>query len=77
MQVYSATSILSFNTGHFKRFPGLTVLNPTQVRTHMDGKYCWQIACEFTKPEGLRKFALATSAAPGRPAQALQAGLLS
>jgi len=31
MEVYSVTSILTFNTGHFKRFPGITVLDPAQV----------------------------------------------
>jgi predicted nucleic acid-binding protein len=31
MQVYSVTSILTFNTAHFRRFPGITVLDPAQV----------------------------------------------
>jgi predicted nucleic acid-binding protein len=31
MQVHSVMSILTFNTGHFTRFPGITVLNPAQV----------------------------------------------
>ena len=31
MQVHSVMSVLTFNTGDFKRFPGITVLNPAQV----------------------------------------------
>jgi predicted nucleic acid-binding protein len=31
MQVYSVTSILTFNTGHFTRFPGIAVLDPARV----------------------------------------------
>jgi predicted nucleic acid-binding protein len=30
MQVYSVSNILTFNGGDFQRFPGITVLNPTQ-----------------------------------------------
>ena len=30
MLVYSVTDILTFNTGHFRRFPGITVLDPAQ-----------------------------------------------
>ena len=32
MDVYSVTSILTFNTGHFGRFPGIAVLDPAHVR---------------------------------------------
>jgi hypothetical protein len=31
MQVYSIASILTFNTAHFRRFPGIMVLDPAQV----------------------------------------------
>ncbi len=31
MQIYSVTNILTFNTAHFRRFPGITVLDPAQV----------------------------------------------
>ncbi len=31
MEVYSVASILTFNGGHFERFPGITVLNPARV----------------------------------------------
>jgi predicted nucleic acid-binding protein len=31
MQVYSVAHILTFNTGHFKRFPGITVLDPLSI----------------------------------------------
>jgi predicted nucleic acid-binding protein len=31
MQVHSVMSILTFNGGDFKRFPGITVLDPAQV----------------------------------------------
>ncbi len=31
MQVYSVTNILTFNTAHFHRFPGITALDPAQV----------------------------------------------
>ena len=31
MRIYSVTSILTFNAAHFKRFPGITVLDPAQV----------------------------------------------
>ena len=31
MQVHSVTSILTFNGGHFRRFPGVGVLDPEQV----------------------------------------------
>jgi predicted nucleic acid-binding protein len=31
MQVYSITNILTFNTGHFRRFPGLTIIDPRQI----------------------------------------------
>jgi predicted nucleic acid-binding protein len=31
MQVYSVAHILTFNTGHFKRFLGITVLDPLSV----------------------------------------------
>jgi predicted nucleic acid-binding protein len=31
MQVYSVGTILTFNAGHFKRFTGITVLDPAQV----------------------------------------------
>lgn len=31
MQVYSVTGILTFNTGHFNRFPGIAVVDPAQV----------------------------------------------
>ena len=33
MQVHSVKTILTFNTGHFARFPGITVVDPTQVRS--------------------------------------------
>jgi predicted nucleic acid-binding protein len=32
MQVYSVSSILTFNTAHFRRFPGITVLDPARIR---------------------------------------------
>jgi predicted nucleic acid-binding protein len=31
MQVYSITSILTFNATDFRRFPGITVIDPAQV----------------------------------------------
>lgn len=31
MQVHSVQTILTFNAGHFVRFPGITVVDPTQV----------------------------------------------
>jgi predicted nucleic acid-binding protein len=31
MQVYSVAGILTFNTGHFKRFPGITVIDPNEI----------------------------------------------
>ena len=31
MQIYSVTNILTFNVGHVRRFPGITVLDSTQV----------------------------------------------
>jgi predicted nucleic acid-binding protein len=31
MQVHSVAHILTFNTSHFKRFPGITVLDPLSV----------------------------------------------
>jgi predicted nucleic acid-binding protein len=31
MQVYSVTGILTFNAGHFRRFPGVGLLDPEQV----------------------------------------------
>jgi predicted nucleic acid-binding protein len=31
MQVYSVKNILTFNVAHFKRFSGITVLDPAQV----------------------------------------------
>ena len=31
MQVYAVTDILTFNTAHFRRFPGITVLDPERV----------------------------------------------
>jgi predicted nucleic acid-binding protein len=31
MQVYSVTAILTFNGNDFKRYPGITVLNPANV----------------------------------------------
>jgi predicted nucleic acid-binding protein len=31
MQVHSVMSILTFNEGHFKRFPGITLLNPAAL----------------------------------------------
>ena len=31
MQVYAVASILTFNTAHFKRFPGITALDPAQL----------------------------------------------
>ena len=31
MRVNSVTSILTFNTNHFRRFPGMTVLDPAKV----------------------------------------------
>ena len=31
MQVHSIPTILTFNDGHFKRFPGITALNPKLV----------------------------------------------
>lgn len=31
MQVHAVTSILTFNDGHLKRFPGITALNPERV----------------------------------------------
>src|SRR5260370_5380776 len=31
MQVYAVRTILPFNAGHFKRFTGITVLDPSQV----------------------------------------------
>jgi predicted nucleic acid-binding protein len=31
MQEHSISSILTFNAGHFKRFPGITVIEPAQV----------------------------------------------
>ncbi|SPE25669.1 putative nucleic acid-binding protein [Candidatus Sulfopaludibacter sp. SbA3] len=31
MHVHSVSNILTFNTGHFKRFPGITALDPARV----------------------------------------------
>jgi predicted nucleic acid-binding protein len=31
MQVHSVMSVLTFNIGHFTRFPGITVIDPAQV----------------------------------------------
>ena len=31
MQVYWVANILTFNTSHFKPFPGITVIDPAQV----------------------------------------------
>jgi predicted nucleic acid-binding protein len=31
MQVYSVATILTVNTGHFKRFPGIAILDPAQA----------------------------------------------
>jgi predicted nucleic acid-binding protein len=31
MQTYAVTDILTFNTAHFRRFPGITALDPAQV----------------------------------------------
>jgi len=31
MQVHSVASILTFNGKHFKRYPGITVLNPEEI----------------------------------------------
>jgi predicted nucleic acid-binding protein len=31
MRVYSVASILTFNVAHFKRFPGITAIDPAQV----------------------------------------------
>ncbi len=31
MEVNGVSSILTFNTGHFKRFPGIDVIDPVQV----------------------------------------------
>lgn len=31
MQVYSVSSILTFNDAHFRRYPGISVLNPERV----------------------------------------------
>jgi predicted nucleic acid-binding protein len=31
MQVHSLSTILTFNVSHFARFPGITVLNPTDI----------------------------------------------
>lgn len=36
MQVYSVASILTFNGAHFKRFPGIGVLDPAQVSASYD-----------------------------------------
>ncbi len=38
MEVYSVTSILTFNPGHFGRFPGIAVLDPTQVSDRLRGR---------------------------------------
>jgi hypothetical protein len=31
MQVYAVTDILTFNVADFRRFPGITVIDPVQV----------------------------------------------
>jgi predicted nucleic acid-binding protein len=31
MEVHSVTSILTFNDMHFRRYPGITPVNPAQV----------------------------------------------
>lgn len=31
MQVHAVTGILTFNGGHFQRYPGITVLDPAQI----------------------------------------------
>jgi len=31
MEVHSVMSILTFNDAHFRRYPGITVLNPAQL----------------------------------------------
>ena len=31
LEVHSIASILTFNDGHFRRYPGITVINPAQL----------------------------------------------